>query len=156
LKMTEQEWMECKEPERMLNFVKGRRLSANEPTWTASLKQVVWGIPIIDSHIALMERLLVMEANTCRLIVSQLPDRIRCVFGPLPFRSISFNPAWLTPIVTALAEQIYNDRAFDRLPILADALEEAGCTVKEVVEHCRNGGEHVRGCWVVDKVLGKE
>jgi hypothetical protein len=80
---------------------------------------------------------------------------LHCVFGN-PFRPITLNPQWLTPTVKALAEQIYNDRTFDRMPVLADALEEAGCTVKEVLEHCRNGGEHVRGCWVVDQVLGKE
>jgi hypothetical protein len=58
--------------------------------------------------------------------------------------------------VKALAEKIYSERAFDRMPVLGDALEEAGCTVRDVLEHCRNGGEHVRGCWVVDLVLGKQ
>jgi hypothetical protein len=77
------------------------------------------------------------------------------IFGN-PFRPVTLNPSWLTPTVKALAEQIYNDRAFDRMPILADALEEAGCTICEVLEHCRNGGEHVRGCWCIDKILGKE
>jgi hypothetical protein len=80
---------------------------------------------------------------------------VRCIFGN-PFRPVTLNSKWLTPTVKQLAEQIYNERAFDRMPILADALEEAGCTVKEVLEHCRNSGEHVRGCWVVDKVLGRE
>ncbi len=46
-------------------------------------------------------------------------------------------------------------RAFDRLPILADALEEAGCRDADILGHCREPGEHVRGCWVVDLVLGK-
>jgi hypothetical protein len=58
--------------------------------------------------------------------------------------------------VTALAKAIYGERAFDRLPILADALEEAGCTNAELLGHCRQPGVHVRGCWVVDLVLGKE
>jgi len=48
---------------------------------------------------------------------------------------------------------IYDDRAFDRLPILADALEEAGCEDQDILGHCRSGGEHVRGCWVVDGLL---
>jgi hypothetical protein len=69
--------------------------------------------------------------------------------------SIHFQPAWLTPIVKALAEQIYNDRAFDVMPILGDALEEAGCTVTDVLEHCRSAGEHCRGCWVIAKVRGE-
>jgi hypothetical protein len=52
-------------------------------------------------------------------------------------------------------EAIYTDRAFDRLPILADALEEAGCTDAAILEHCRGPGPHVRGCWVVDLLLDK-
>jgi hypothetical protein len=62
---------------------------------------------------------------------------------------------WLTADVRALAEAAYADRAFDRLPILADALEEAGCTDRSMLDHCRQPGEHVRGCWVVDLVFGK-
>ena len=58
--------------------------------------------------------------------------------------------------VVSIAAAIYADRAFDRLPILADALEEAGCTNADVLLHCRQPGDHVRGCWVVDLVLGKE
>jgi hypothetical protein len=58
--------------------------------------------------------------------------------------------------VRKIAGAIYEERAFDRLPILADALEEAGCTDAEVLEHCRGPGPHVRGCWVVDLLLGKE
>ena len=58
--------------------------------------------------------------------------------------------------VVQLAQAIYDDRAFDRIPILADALEEAGCTEAAILGHCRQPGEHVRGCWVVDLLLGKE
>jgi hypothetical protein len=56
--------------------------------------------------------------------------------------------------VTSLASSIYQEHAFDRLPILADALEEAGCNNAEILSHCRNG-EHARGCWAVDLLLGK-
>ena len=55
-----------------------------------------------------------------------------------------------------LARTIYDDRRFDLLPILADALEEAGCGDAEILAHCRGPGPHVRGCWAVDLVLGKE
>jgi hypothetical protein len=54
--------------------------------------------------------------------------------------------------VVALGQAIYHDRAFDRLPILADALEEAGRRDAEILTHCRGPGPHVRGCWVVDLV----
>jgi hypothetical protein len=63
--------------------------------------------------------------------------------------------AFLGNTVTQLAESIYTDRAFDRLPILADALEEAGCDNADILAHCRQGGEHARGCWVLDLLLGK-
>ena len=72
-----------------------------------------------------------------------------------PFRPISSHPSWLTHTVISLAQGIYKDQAFDRLPILADALEEAGCTTAEILDHCRQPGPHVRGCWVVDLLLDR-
>jgi hypothetical protein len=72
-----------------------------------------------------------------------------------PFRPAIFDSRWRTATVTALAQAIYDDRNFDRLPILADALEDAGCTQQEILNHCRGGGEHARGCWAVDLILGK-
>ena len=82
-------------------------------------------------------------------------DLLRCIFGN-PFRPVTLNPSWRTSNVVGLAQSIYADRAFDRLPILADALEDAGCDNADILNHCRQPGEHVRGCWVVDLVLGKE
>jgi hypothetical protein len=61
----------------------------------------------------------------------------------------------ITTTVQQLAESIYSDRAFDRLQVLADALEEAGCDNADILAHCRSPGPHVRGCWVVDLILGK-
>jgi hypothetical protein len=82
---------------------------------------------------------------------------MRCIFGN-PFRSVASFPSWLTwhdGTVTKLAEAIYEERAFDRLPILADALEEAGCDNADILKHCRSEGPHVRGCWALDAVLGR-
>ncbi|WP_246173508.1 hypothetical protein [Limnoglobus roseus] len=79
---------------------------------------------------------------------------LRDIFGN-PFRPVTFSPAWLTPTAVGLAQAIYEDRAFDRLPILADALQDAGCEDEAILGHCRGDGPHVRGCWVVDGVLGK-
>jgi hypothetical protein len=76
-----------------------------------------------------------------------------------PFRPTALDPRVLSGsagTVVHLARSIYDDRAFDCLPILADALEEAGCTSADLLAHCRSGGEHVRGCSVVDLILGKE
>jgi hypothetical protein len=61
----------------------------------------------------------------------------------------------MTATVVSLAQSIYDDRAIDRLPILADALEDAGCDNAEILNHCRQPGEHVRGCWPVDLLLDK-
>jgi len=68
---------------------------------------------------------------------------------------VVIDDSWRTANLSALAQAIYADRAFDRLPILADALEDVGCTNADVLEHCRQPGEHARGCWVVDLLLGK-
>lgn len=84
---------------------------------------------------------------------AELPGLCRCVFGN-PFRRAAVDPRWLSGAVVGLAEGIYADRAFDRLPILADALEEAGCDDADVLAHCRGPKPHARGCWVVDVVLG--
>jgi hypothetical protein len=94
------------------------------------------------------------------LTTEQLRERLlnylRDIFGLILVPSVRFDAVWKTPNITALAQTIYTDRAFDVMPILADALEEAGCTSDDILTHCRNGGEHVRGCWVVDLILGKE
>ena len=82
-------------------------------------------------------------------------DLLRDIFGN-PFRPVVFNPAWRTETAVGIATGIYEDRAFERMPILADALQEAGCEHADILSHCREPGEHVRGCWVVDLVLGKE
>ena len=79
---------------------------------------------------------------------------VRDIFGN-PFRPVALDPAWLTSDVLLLARGVYADRAFDRMPILADALQDAGCANEDVLAHCRGDGPHVRGCWVVDLLLGK-
>jgi hypothetical protein len=76
------------------------------------------------------------------------------IFGN-PFRPVTFDPTWRTPEVMDLARGIYEDRAFDRLPVLADALEESGCQDAEILDHCRGPGLHARGCWAIDLILGK-
>ena len=66
----------------------------------------------------------------------------------------AFDPAWRTSDVQALARGIHADQDFDRLPILADALQDAGCDDHAVFWHCRRPGGHVRGCWAVDLAIG--
>jgi hypothetical protein len=76
-----------------------------------------------------------------------------------PFQSITVSPDWLAwngGTVHTIAEGIYQERAFDRMPILADALEEAGCTEASILGHCRDDAEHVPGCWVLDLILATD
>jgi hypothetical protein len=80
---------------------------------------------------------------------------VRDLFGN-PFRPVAPNPAWLIRNVRQLAQAICETKDFDQLPILADALEDAGCHDDAILAHCRRAGEHVRGCWVVDLILGKK
>jgi hypothetical protein len=80
---------------------------------------------------------------------------VREIFGN-PFRPVAFDPGWRTSDVMLLARGIYDERAFDRMPILADSLQEAGCDSDELLNHLRDPhAAHVRGCWALDLVLGK-
>jgi hypothetical protein len=80
-------------------------------------------------------------------------DLVRDLFGN-PFRPVAFDPLWRQQgDVFRLAEAIYHEHRFAELPVLADALEDAGCAEPTVLRHCRQGGSHARGCWLVDLVL---
>jgi hypothetical protein len=86
----------------------------------------------------------------------------RCVF-PSPFRGVSVNHAWLTDEVGTMARSAYTERHLpsgqldpDRLAVLSDALEEAGCDDEDILSHLRSPGPHVRGCWALDLLRGKE
>jgi hypothetical protein len=82
---------------------------------------------------------------------------LRDIFGN-PFGPVTIAPGWLAwndRTVPKIAQAIYDERAFERLPILTDALEDAGCDNADILNHCRAPGVHVRGCWVVDLLLGK-
>lgn len=80
---------------------------------------------------------------------------VREMFGN-PFRRVRRKQSWLTTDVLLLAKGIYKERAYDRMPILADALQDAGCENEDVISHCRNPKQiHVRGCWVLDMLLGR-
>jgi hypothetical protein len=79
---------------------------------------------------------------------------VRDIFGN-PFRPVAFSLAWRTDTAVSLARTMYDSRDFGAMPILADALQDAGCDDEQVLTHCRDAKQtHVRGCWVVDGVLG--
>jgi hypothetical protein len=80
---------------------------------------------------------------------------LRCIGGN-PFRPVKLDCPSRTPTVVHLAQSMYDDRTFDDLPILADALEDAGCHQQELLDHLRGRGSHVLGCWALDLVLNKK
>jgi hypothetical protein len=85
-------------------------------------------------------------------------DVVREIFGN-PFHPVRIEPAWRAwneGTVVRIARAIYDERAFDRMPILADALEDAGCGDPAILSHCRGPGPHYRGCFLLDALLGKE
>src|SRR5205085_1066071 len=72
-----------------------------------------------------------------------------------PFRPVAPDRSWMPENAVVLARSMYETRDFAAMPLLADLLEEAGCPAA-VSEHCRGPGPHVRGCWVVDLLLGRD
>jgi hypothetical protein len=96
-----------------------------------------------------------MPAGYAAELASQA-DLLHDIFGN-PFRPVVCSPSWRTDTALSLVRQMYDSRDFSAMPILADALQDAGCDNEDILNHCREmGGVYVRGCWVVDLVLGKE
>jgi hypothetical protein len=95
-----------------------------------------------------------------------LPDLLRCVFRHPSRPPVAADPAWLAwngGAVLSLAQGVYAARRLpqgtfdpDRLLVLSDALQEAGCDDEEILSHLRGPGPHIRGCWVIDLLLGKQ
>ena len=94
------------------------------------------------------------EANRAREAARQITV-LRDVFGN-PFQPVAFDPSLRTSTAVAIAKGMYDSRDFAAMPLLADALQDAGCADDRILEHCRGREPHVKGCWVVDLVLGKE
>jgi hypothetical protein len=104
-------------------------------------EEAAWGVARDGSNL--------LDSVTC--------DLIRDVFGTLQFHSVSVQSGWRTDTTVALARQMYDSRDFGAMPILADALQDAGCNNADILSHCRDASAtHVRGCWVTDLVLGKQ
>ena len=102
----------------------------------------------VEQYRRISERLTALER------AANVPA-LRDIFGN-PFRPVTFAPDWRTDTAMTLARQMYESRDFSAMPILADALQDAGCTNDDILSHCRDTNQtHVRGCWVVDLVLGK-
>jgi hypothetical protein len=109
-------------------------------------------------RVALANPFRPVTINPCSSGVEQESAAVTALLREIvgnPFRPNTLNPSWLTSTVLALAQQMYDSRGFSPMPILADALQDAGCENEDILNHCRQPGEHVRGCWVVDHILSK-
>ena len=82
-------------------------------------------------------------------------ELLRDLFDPLSW-DVMVDPSWVSPLVRSMAQTIYDEHHFEDLPILADALEEAGCDSAMVLDHCRSAAPHARGCWLLDTLLDKK
>jgi hypothetical protein len=134
--------------------------------WTSKARHLALSAQAVVQPVAWQAAIGVLDAGygAAWAEVEAVPDYLRAkcdlvreVFGN-PFRPVPVERSWLSwreGTVVKLAEAIYDEWAFERLPILADALEDAGCDNADILAHCRQPGEHVRGCWVVDLLLGK-
>ena len=101
-------------------------------------------------------------AGTDRTEEAAQAGLLRCIFGN-PFRPVALDRSWKTPTALAIAQAAYEDRIVpaghlysDKLAVLADALEDGGCTDAAILGHLRGPGPHVRGCWALDLILGRE
>jgi hypothetical protein len=209
--MTEAEWLQCQDPQRMVEFLCGRASGRKLRLFAVACYRLAWDKG--DGHgggreeVAVAERFADGEATGEELgEAGAVADwgpwhpwayAAACACGPdayqgawyaaqdaalagwddrepwggvaalgrhagllrelfNPFRPGALAPRWRTDAVARLAAVAYDERAFDRLPVLADALEEAGCTDAQLLAHLRGPGPHVRGCFALDEVLGRK
>lgn len=132
-------------------------LDETELTGGPGISQVIYRVAMAVTHWARRTDWAWPKEAVHRRQIKGLVPVVHEVFGN-PFRPPILDPRWLTwqeATIPRLARAIYDEWAFDRLPILADALEEAGCHASDILAHCRQPGDHVRGCWAVDAILGK-
>jgi hypothetical protein len=211
--MTEQEWLECTDPNPILPFLRGKAGDRKFRLFCVACCRRIW--PLLThgrsrAMVDVLERFADGESDQAAMKVAERaaakardlsPSRaaraaceaardlwktawaaaravkihwgeersaaeseaqsaaIRDLFGPLPCRTLTADPSWLRwhdGLAVSMARRMYDSRDFSDMPVLADALEEAGCQDQDILGHCRSGGEHVIGCWVVDLLLGKE
>jgi hypothetical protein len=145
---------------------------ADEPKSWAELEPRLWQLPgstwelshtliredvvgrAVSKMVFVAESVLAEHSESAEVVHQVMIGLVHEVFGN-PFRPVSLDPIWQTSTVKSIARAIYEEYGFDRMPILADALEDAGCDDTDILNHCRSEGPHTRGCWVIDLLLDK-
>ena len=183
--MTEAEWLSCTEPNVLIRFLHDRLSARKARLFAVACCDLIAhqlsekcreAVRLAELYADGQARAAQLSAyrspgssgsawvdakSTARRATHQRPAQRHLLHEVIgnPFRPVTIEAAWLTwntGTVPRLAQVIYEERAFDRLPVIADALEEAGCTDAAILGHCRGPGPHVRGCWVIDLLLGKQ
>jgi hypothetical protein len=173
--MTESEWLAYDLPDVMLAALRKRDAATERKLWlfVSHCARTAWNLP--PAALREMEALALETpwsaacgavrlaglagANgkpVCPGLGAYQANLLRELFGPLPFRRVAVPPAWKTKEVISLAGAMYEEGAFDRMPQLTDALLDAGCDEPDILDHCLSSRGHVRGCWLVDILLGWE
>jgi hypothetical protein len=184
--MTEEEWLACVTPEPMRQFITlSKDISQRKHfLWSVACFRLTEG-DAARGKVEMLEKYAerqvgwrkVQDRGVLAWWVTRFPmllgqhfasqhawfvAALRDIAGN-PFRPVSLDSAWRTPTVSSLAQAAYENRSLPsghldnaRLMILADAVEEADCTDAAVLDHLRSPGPHVRGCWVVDLLTGRE
>jgi len=174
--MTEAQWLACGNPEVMLKLLRDKASERKLLLFACACRRRIphyqWEegngwletekdgqSQSDDEYSAQQYAALFLDQRRMRKPFAVL---LRDVVGN-PFRPVSLNRAWLTPTVVSLAQAAHDERILPsglldpaRLAVLSDALEEAGCTDAAIVSHLRSAGPHVRGCWALDLILGKQ
>jgi hypothetical protein len=178
--MTEQEWLDGNDPDAMLDFMFEQTSRRKVELYTSGCYRLVWHllpderfrwkVEMRDRYFdglataAELDEAIKAGEGVSHEVVLAAWDTITPqghvqilldLFGN-PFRSVAFDASWRTPAVIELGQEIYDAYAFDRLALIADTLDQAGCDKAEVLTHLRGPGPHVRGCWALDLVLAKE
>lgn len=183
--MNEQEWLESTDPQVMLDFMFEETSRRKIQLYTTNSYRIVSHL-LTDERFEKLHDVrdryfdgLGSEAELTAALVAaeEITDKAKIQYAawkaipPLrqlqlardlfgnPFRPVTLDPLWLSwnnGAVSKMAQAIYDDRAFERVPVLGEALEKAGCTNVGILSHCRQPGEHWRGCWVVDLLLDKQ
>ena len=148
--MTELQWLRSKRGGELMNLLVRLDRDISERKF-----QSLFDEDIQEPFLPLLRRPIRNDADVLRLRNVGLANLARELFGN-PFQPYRFEPTWRTETVLSLCRAIEETRGFDRMPILADALEEAGCDEKSILQHARGPWPHAPGCWVLDLILERE